>query len=100
MKFVFHPEAEAEFLAAIDYYEKREPGLGFDFIVEVQSTIGNIISLPTAWPILEDDMRRCQVRRFPYGVLYSQHKDMIFILAVMHLRRNPDYWKTRVSGGP
>jgi hypothetical protein len=34
MKFIFHPEAKAEFLAAIDYYEECEPGLGADFAIE------------------------------------------------------------------
>ncbi|MFH1115580.1 MAG: type II toxin-antitoxin system RelE/ParE family toxin [Pseudomonadota bacterium] len=100
MKYAFHPEAEAEFLAAIDYYEDRNPGLGLDFAGEVHSTIAGILSFPTAWPILEDDMRRSRLHRFPYGVIYSQHKDMIFILAVMHLHRDPDYWKTRVLNGP
>jgi toxin ParE1/3/4 len=99
VKYAFHPEAEAEFLGAIDYYEDREPGLGSDFAVEVHSTIGNILSFPTAWPILEDDMRRCRLRRFPYGIVYAQHEDLIFILAVMHLRRDPDYWKARVLSG-
>lgn len=96
MKYVFHPEAEAEFLAAIDYYEGCEPGLGYDFSIEVHSTIGNILSFPKAWPVLEDDIRRCLTRRFPYGIVYSQDGDVIFILAVMHLHRDPDYWKDRL----
>jgi hypothetical protein len=35
MSCSFHPEAEREFLEAIDYYEEREADLGFDFAVEV-----------------------------------------------------------------
>lgn len=31
MKVDFHPEAEAELVAAIDYYETCEPGLGLAF---------------------------------------------------------------------
>ncbi len=50
MKYAFHPEAKAEFLAAIDYYEDREPGLGSDFAIEVHATIENILSFPNAWP--------------------------------------------------
>lgn len=95
MKYAFHPEAEAEFLDAIGFYEEREPGLGYDFSIEVHFTIQNILSFPRAWSILGDDIRRCQTRRFPYGVVYSQEKDMIYILAVMHLHRDPDYWKDR-----
>ena len=40
MSYSFHPEAEKEFLKAIDYYEERQSDLGFDFAVEVYATIG------------------------------------------------------------
>ena len=39
MNFSFHPDAEAEFFEAIDYYESCEQGLGYDFSIEVHSTI-------------------------------------------------------------
>lgn len=96
MKYGFHPEAEAEFLDAIEYYEGCKPGLGHEFAIEVHSTIDNILSFPNAWTILKDDMRRCQIRRFPYGIVYSRDGDVIFVLAVMHLQRDPNYWKKRV----
>ena len=41
MTFSFHPEAESEFREAIDYYENCEPGLGYDFSIEILSTIQN-----------------------------------------------------------
>ncbi|MCK5228799.1 MAG: type II toxin-antitoxin system RelE/ParE family toxin [Desulfobulbaceae bacterium] len=97
MNYIFHPEAEAEFLNAVDYYEACEIDLGYDFSIEVYSTIENILSFPKAWPILEDDIRRCQTRRFPYGIVYAQEGDEIVILAVMHLRRDPGYWKGRLK---
>jgi toxin ParE1/3/4 len=95
MIFSFHPEAEAEFNEAIDYYEECEPGLGYDFSIEVFASIQNIVNYPTAWPVMEEDVRRCLVYRFPYGVVYSIEQGGIFILAIMHLRRDPDYWKNR-----
>ena len=52
---------------------------------------------PKAWPVLEGEVRRCQTSRFPYGVLYSQEFEGVFILAVMHLHRDPDYWKHRIG---
>jgi plasmid stabilization system protein ParE len=95
MTFSFHPEAEEEFLEAINYYEDRERGLGYDFSIEVFATIQNIVIYPTAWPVIEESIRRCLVHRFPYGVLYSIEQEEILILAVMHLRRHPGYWKNR-----
>lgn len=95
MTFAFHPEAETEFYAAIDYYEECEAGLGLDFSIEVFTAIQNIVDYPAAWPVLDDDVRRCLVHRFPYGVLYSIEPDRLYILAVMPLHRDPDYWKER-----
>jgi len=95
MTFSFHPEAEKEFLEAINYYEDRECGLGYDFSIEVFATIQNIVIYPTAWPAVEEGVRRCLVHRFPYGVIYSIEQEEIFLLAVMHLRRHPSYWKNR-----
>ena len=42
MKNFFHPEAETEFFAAIDYYENCAEGLGYDFSIEVHSTVERI----------------------------------------------------------
>jgi toxin ParE1/3/4 len=95
MTFSFHPEAESEFYEALDYYEDCESGLGYDFSIEVLTAIQNIVNYPTAWPLIEEDVRRCLVNRFPYGVIYSMDPSGILILAVMHLRRHPDYWKNR-----
>jgi len=97
MNYSFHPEAEEEFLAAIEYYEQREKNLGRDFAVEVYVAIANAMTFPNAWPVLDGAVRRCQTRRFPYGVLYSNEGDGIFVLAVMHLHRDPDYWKDRLA---
>ena len=96
MKYTFHPDAELEFEDATNYYEEREKGLGYDFSLEVYSAIRRIINSPKAWTILEDDIRRCMTKRFPYGIIYSEQNDEINILAVMNLRRHPDYWKYRV----
>ena len=95
MIYAFHPQAVKELLDAIDQYENYEPGLGTDFAIEVHSAIENIQSFPMAWPIIAGDIRRCQLRRFPYGILYSLENDVIYILAVMHLHRDPEYWKDR-----
>ena len=95
MTFSFHPEAKDEFNAAIEYYENCSPGLGYDFSIEVFAAIENVVNYPTVWPVMEEDIRRCLLNRFPCGIIYSIEHDGIFILAVMHLRRHPDYWKNR-----
>ena len=67
MKFYFHPDAEAEFDRAVQYYEQFQPGLGLEFTEEVYATITRIIQYPDAWSALSKNSRRCLVSRFPHG---------------------------------
>ena len=97
--FSFHPEADEEFVEAVAYYEDCESGRGLDFAREIHAAIQNACDYPALWPQIEDDVRRCLVHRFPFGVLYSAEAHGIFILAVMHLHRDPDYWKHRLGNG-
>jgi hypothetical protein len=95
MNIWFHPDAELEFNEAIDYYEDVTNGLGYDFSIEIANTISRIVAFPKAWPIIDGNIRRSLVRRFPYGVLYSEDQKTVYVIAVMHLHRNPEYWKNR-----
>jgi len=65
MNFSFHPEAQEEFYKAIDYYEDIESGLGYDFALEVHSAIKRSVEFPKAWSVLEGEIRRSLVQRFP-----------------------------------
>jgi plasmid stabilization system protein ParE len=41
-------------------------------------------------------VRRRLVRRFPFAVFYKTEETRIVVIAVMHARREPGRWKTRV----
>jgi plasmid stabilization system protein ParE len=94
--YSFHPSAEAEFVDAIRHYEQQENGLGRDFAYEVYAAIERCLAYPGAWPILEGDIRRALVKRFPYGVLYAADSDNLLIVAIMHLHRQPGTWHNRI----
>lgn len=97
MKYIYHPEALAEYADAALYYEERTVGLGADFTVEVESAIQSVLNTPDRWRCIEEDIRRFLVRRFPYGILYTIEQDYVLILALMHLSREPGYWRHRVA---
>ena len=95
MTYSFHPDAEAELNASVDYYEACQINLGLEFTHEVHKTVQRIMAFPTAWQILDGEIRRCLVNRFPFGVIYYQKEHKIIILAIMQLQRKPNYWKER-----
>ncbi|MFN7532050.1 MAG: type II toxin-antitoxin system RelE/ParE family toxin [Gemmatimonas sp.] len=91
----FHPEARAEFDAAMEYYELVRPGLGSAFLAEVQAATEYAQRLPQAGAPVSDDLRRTFIRRFPYYLLYAAEATRTYILAVAHFRRRPGYWRSR-----
>jgi len=61
MSYRFHPEAEVELNLSIDYYESIEPGLGYDFAIEVYDTIQRNVDFPKGMD--PHRRRRSQVTR-------------------------------------
>lgn len=95
MKYGFHPEALAEYEGAALYYAARDPRVALRFIQAVEDAVRRIRAAPTRWRVVEEDIRRCLVRVFPYAVLYTIEQDRVLIVAVMHCSREPGYWKAR-----
>jgi len=95
LNYSFHPDAEKELNEAITYYYECQNGLGLEFTKEVYLVIQNILSFPRAWAPLSANTRRCLTNRFPYGGIYQITDEEVFIIAVMHLNREPNYWKKR-----
>jgi len=91
MKFCFHPEAEKEYADAIRYYLAIDARVAKDFIGEIEYSMTAIRRNPMAWRLVDADIRRYLVHRFPFGIYYT------FGNGVMHLSRKPDYWKSRQS---
>ena len=97
---ILHPEAEKELLDAAVYYEQESVGLGFRFIDAVESGFRQIQRSPITWRCIRGDIRRFLVKTFPFGIVYAPLENEIFILAIMHLKREPDYWLGRIRDLP
>ena len=61
--------AQQELDEAIAYYNSESSGLGCDFLLEVLSAFDRIRRSPNAWQPYTEHSRRCQTRRFPYGIV-------------------------------
>lgn len=97
MRYEFHPEALQDYQEAVDWYARRGPALARRFITAVEDAVWRVAETPERWRIIEEDVRRCLTRVFPYGVLYTIEAEFVLIVAVMHCSREPGYWKRRVS---
>ena len=97
MQVIQHPEATAELTEAGRVYEQKVPTLGAQFLDAVDEAIAAISAAPERWRIIEDEVRRYLMPRFPYAIYYRLLPDHIRILAFKHHSRHPDYWRHRLS---
>lgn len=92
----FHPEADAEMMSAAKFYEAQQKDLGKRFLASVQDALNRIQVNPLLYQEIESGVRRCLTMRFPFGVVFRIMPNQYVIVAVMHLHREPEYWKSRV----
>ena len=93
--FRFHPEAELEMNQTAAWYESQQKTLGKRFLASVQDALNRIQLHPDLYPVLEGDVRRCLIKTFPFGVLFRSTPEGYVIVAIMHLKRDPGYWRNR-----
>jgi len=89
------PEAEAEIQDAYGWYEKNRQGLGDEFVLSFEACLFAIQRHPTSYPKVHQEIRRALLKRFPYGVFYLKNNRRITIIAVFHVKRNPQKWRER-----
>ena len=94
---VYHPFALEELIQAAEYYEFRVEGLGERFLDEIDAAVADVTESSDRWPYFLLNTRKRLLDRFPYTVVYLDDSERIFILAVMHQRRRPGYWKKRLD---
>lgn len=92
----FHPEADAEMMSAAKFYETQQKDLGKRFLASVQDALNKIQVNPLLYHEIEDSVRRCLTKTFPFGIVFRIMPDQVVIIAVMHLHRDPEYWGKRI----
>ncbi|MGP0065097.1 MAG: type II toxin-antitoxin system RelE/ParE family toxin [Isosphaeraceae bacterium] len=96
LPLILIPEARAEFDEAFDWYDRKKAGLGADFADCVQRVFDRISACPEIYPVVRHDVRKAGVARFPYSVYYRIDPTQILVVAVVHSRRDPRIWQSRV----
>ncbi len=93
---VIHSEAIAELDGTISYYDDQKVGLGLDFLAEVEQAINKIQQNPNLGAIYNvEGLRRYVIQRFPFLIFYTELEAVIWIVAIAHGKRKPNYWIQR-----
>lgn len=95
-RLIVRPLAEADLEDAARWYHDERAGLGGRFLSDVDRTFARIRERPLQFPAISGDVRRALLHTFLYAVYFSASEEMVTVLAVLHLRRNPKVWRGRL----
>ena len=93
----FHPEASEEYAEAATHYANISAELGGRFYEEIERLIAEACAAPRLFRRIDGDVRRHLAGDFPFALLYLEEPDDVWIVAVMPMKRDPDYWKHRLT---
>lgn len=93
----FHPEADEEYGQAAAYYANVSSELGGRFYDEIERVIAEVCTAPGLFHRIAPGVRRHLAEDFPYAVIYIDEPDVVWIVAIMHLKREADYWRHRLN---
>ncbi len=90
-------QAFDELSDAIAYYEEQQVGLGLRLKNEVDLHVNWILGNSTVPQVRRGSYRRVNLKIFPYHIAYIIREDTLWILAIAHSHRKPEYWIKRKS---
>ena len=95
-KLEFRPEVELDVQEAAAWYERREEGLGCEFVEETIRAWDEIAARPLIGSVRHTslDIRWRYPARFPYRV--NEEERSLLVIAVLHAARQEKHWKRRV----
>lgn len=95
MKRIILWQAYDELNDAVEYYEGEQTGLGLRMLDEIDEHIRWIMRNPTFPRVRKGGYRRVNLKTFPYYIAYIVREDTLWILAIAHSHRKPEYWIVR-----
>ncbi|VAW97379.1 hypothetical protein MNBD_GAMMA21-2963 [hydrothermal vent metagenome] len=94
MKIRYSPQAEKELLDIVKCYNENKPGLGAEFLSELDKQIILCSNAPEIGMQVDHIYRRLVMNRFPFNIIYRILRYEIRVIAVAHQNKKPGYWRS------
>ena len=97
MRLIIEPLAQADIDEIADWYDGQDFDVGSAFLVSLKSLFSRVTANPARYPLHKPGLRRARLQRFPHNVFYIHKSESVFIIAVLHHRRDLSVLDERVN---
>lgn len=96
MALIFHKLVQRDLRIVLRYYEE-EVGveLADQFFDELHRLVREVEQNPTKFHLIHDEIRRANLYRFPYHLLFKCSGESIRVLVLRHHKRRPAFGRRR-----
>lgn len=91
MRIIRHPKLAEDIRDVAMHYAEISEKILSSFWNELESIIASIEKNPRSHHYDSCGLRRANLRRFPYHLLYDIEEDAVFMVVFRHDRRHPDF---------
>jgi toxin ParE1/3/4 len=86
----FHPLVRLDLAEASAWYERQERGVGLRLEAEAKELFRRLSDEALLYAVRFSDVRRVNLRNFPYGVFYLVVGETVVVLGVLHGARDTE----------
>lgn len=88
-QLILQEEAIEDARNAYAWYEDQLPGLGEDFLAELDKVFEKLKQHPQHYGFVFDDFRDVRTNRFPYLLVFKIEGRKVYINSIKHSKRKP-----------
>lgn len=85
---IIQVEASQDLDAGFIFYESKESGLGYYFVDSLLADLESLSFYAGIHPRFFGFFRMFS-KRFPYAIYYSVQEEVVYVVAILDMRRNP-----------
>jgi plasmid stabilization system protein ParE len=91
VRLEYHPRIQRDVNRILRHYDRISPRLGDEFWDELTHLIELVSSKPQRFHFAGRGLRRANLRRLPYHLLFREKPGGVRVIVLRHNRRRPRY---------
>ena len=95
MRLTYHPLVQRDVSGILRHYDEISPRLGDEFWAELTRLLQIVLARPERFHFSDRRLRRANLTRFPYHLLFRVTAGSVRVIAVRHDKRHPSFGITR-----